>query len=169
MEISILQITISVLHLANILLQSIGCYIMITLYRNGGESIQRLLIINLSLAEGSMSLISTLIAILRMTLDNKYIPQYINIFRFPGFMMQYLLAMMYITIDRLLGVHPNIRYPLYCTMGRAKRLMFITWLLGMFWGAAWACVCGCCGGMSGGFGALYSQIWGFTWAQFWVR
>ena len=129
-----LQITILLLNSINLILQSIGSYILINLYRNGGDSVQRLLVINLSITEGLLSVVGTMATIAEMVSgkdrdSSDVFDKYISIFRNAGLIFMYYFTMYYITIDRLLAIYLNIKYHLYCNEANAKWLLIITWTM----------------------------------------
>jgi len=134
MERLIFRITFLVLCSVNISVHTIGSYILISLYRNGHNSIQRLFITNLSITEAILNLLGVL-SIMTNFISHGSIAtskpsdaaDYVNMANYTGIGMQYLLMMIYITIDRLLEVYLNIKYPLYCKEKHAKRLIVLTW------------------------------------------
>jgi len=153
----ILQIVLLLLSLKSTTLHSIGSFILIGLYRNGSDSIQRLLIINLSVTETIISLNIFIATVSEMILSTDEIPKsyrltknvtnvsemilssddlhdnknvhhkFINIPLYTGLAVQYLLIMIYITIDRLLEVYLSISYPLYCSERQTKQLILLIW------------------------------------------
>ena len=129
-----LQITLLLLHLTNVFLQTIGSYLLISLYRNGGDSIQRLLVINLSITEGLLSVIGTMATIAEMVTEVEgdsvdIFDKYISLVRNAGLIFMYYFSMYFITIDRLLAIYLNIKYHLYCNEVYAKWLLITTWTI----------------------------------------
>ena len=122
--------------LVNIALHSIGCYLLITLYKRGQDTTQRILLINLSATElllnvfgGVMSIQSILILKGMDILEEQHV--YTSIIRDSGLMVIYFIDMYFITIDRLLEILLNINYYSYVSQEKVKYLLFATWLFGI--------------------------------------
>ena len=125
-----------VLKCVNVLLHSMGMYLLITLYKNGHDSVQKLLVINLSLTEGTISFFGVFILIAEMVAisnghETNMADQYLSLLRNTGLLYVLFLNMIYISLDRLLEVYLSIKYPIHCTEQRGKYLLIWTWVSGL--------------------------------------
>ena len=58
--------------------------------------------------------------------------KYVSIIRKTGLAFAYTSLMIFITVDRLLEIFLNIKYPLYCTAAREKWMLVAMWLTALF-------------------------------------
>ena len=123
-----LEVCRIILHLSNIILQTIGCLILKHIYKNGGDNVQNMLVMNLSLSECLLS-VTDVVAIILHMLKFNHPASYVDIFKYAGLLYSYVLSMIYISIDRFLATHLDLRYPLFCNEIKAKNLLIITWTL----------------------------------------
>ena len=98
------------------------------------DSIQRLLVINLSITEAIMSSIGVIATVSEMIsykegASSNTFDKYVTIPRNTGLVFMYFLSMIYITVDRLLEIHLNIKYPLYCSQTKTKWLLITAWMI----------------------------------------
>lgn len=132
-----LHITLFVLITINICVLGLGSFSLIHVYKNGRQTVELLLIINLSVIELSMKIfefIRHVLAFVRQytrydSVVTREIQYHIKILLFTGFTPIYYISMTYITINKLLDIALNIRYALYVHEERAKRLVQITWFI----------------------------------------
>jgi hypothetical protein len=126
----ILKVFLLLLLLLNSIIQSFGCYILLSIYKNGSQSVNQLYIISLSLSEILMSLLIFLAMLIEYYID-EHISHYILTISETGLVLIYYLNMFYITIDKLMEILLNIRYPVYWNEQKAKILLVVTWLVGI--------------------------------------
>ena len=131
------HVSLLLLQLGNLFLHSLGCYLLVTLYRNGEDTVQRLLVINLSITEallsclGAIETLSEIICRHSESTSAAYVDGMVSTFESTGIVFVYFLTMYYVTFDRLLAIYLNIKYGLYCNEYRAKKLLTATWLCGV--------------------------------------
>ena len=128
-----IQIT---LYAINICLHLLGCCLLQGVYNNGRQTVQQLYLINLSLNEAIKNIIFILLPILNIvsysnisekTAYNVRVSRtYIYIIGLTGFYWSYVLAMFYVTCDRLLHVLFCYRYPMFWTISTARKLLIVT-------------------------------------------
>ena len=109
----------------NVLLHSLGLYLLIYWYRTKGKTPQKLLLIYLSISE----LVYNVVGIARdvVHLRNHRVYRAVtNIVAFTGINWMVTFAMFFITADRLLAILLNMRYQRLCSNGKAIRLVVIT-------------------------------------------
>ena len=132
LEINVTLITLTVL---NLLFHSIGSFLLVTQYRNGKKTVQQMFIINLSLTELSASIVMLLEEVPELIpLDVSVsrvietISEYIYVIIYVIFCLYYI-SMVYITMDRFLGILLNFKYPLYWNRTKTRYLLTTTWLV----------------------------------------
>ena len=121
---------------ANIMIHSIGCYLLVTIHKNGRPTVQSLSIINLSASELLASIIVSTHGMLRFlpVADDSLITvnevsYYFSLVLISGVCFNFYMAMYYIAADRFLGIWLNITYPVYCDVSKAKKIIIATWLV----------------------------------------
>ena len=92
---------------------------------------QRLFLFHLSLSETCLTFIETAKRILYISFHSEHtmIIEYMNIVQFSSAAMVYLFIMIYLTVDRFFELYLNIRYPLYWSERKTKRLLTATWIV----------------------------------------
>ena len=130
------QIILLLMNTMNIILHTTGSSLLITLYKNGKDSVRHLLIINLSLIEAIMSFVGVMITVSEMIFHengawSNTFDKYVSILRNTGLIFLYITSMYFITVDRLLEIHLNIKYSLYCNDMNSKLLLISTWIVGI--------------------------------------
>ena len=120
----------------NVCLHLLGCYLLQVVYNNGRKTVQQLYLINLSLNEAIKNIIFLLVWILYIAsystisektsynIDESWV--YIYIIYITGSFWSCVLAMFYLTCDRLLHVLLNYRYPMFWTISKARKLLIVT-------------------------------------------
>ena len=116
----------------NILAHTIGLYPLTYLYKNGGETPQMVLIINLSFVECMTNVFLSLIyfRFFNFLLFHDEVTVYFDMLLHSNINIVYYLTKMYIIIDKFLEVWLNLKYQLHCTVKRAKYLIICTWIFG---------------------------------------
>lgn len=116
------------------ILHCFGFFLLMTVYKNGGDNIQLLYLLHLSVLEAVKNFLSAL----NMPVTKMYdIPEssvktivsiqgHISNVVDMANLMQYVL-LLYMITDRLLEVKLNIKYPVYWNLQKAQCLMTITW------------------------------------------
>lgn len=127
------------LNMSNVILHVIGAYLLLTLYDMTLYKIHFVYLINLSVCEALMNCIEFFRVLLdfipqsyQVLINSEEIRHYVLIIQFTGISVVYYLVMFYITLDRLLQIKLNIRYPLFWNEFNAITLMKITWAISMF-------------------------------------
>ena len=127
-----------VLYITNIVLHSIGLYLLHCLRKSGDGDVQLVYIMNLSTVELVISVLNLILnmlymfpyhdtaALIRMKQTNEYLT--IVIHTMLSFV--FYMCMILITLDKMLEVWLNIRYSIYCNAMKAKYLMYFTWVIG---------------------------------------
>lgn len=133
-----LNATIIFLSVCNILLHSLGTYLLATLYFNGKANAQKVYLLNLSLLLVCINILNCIYRIphaiiLYRESDSGIIEtqMYIQIILSTGFYPIYYFNMFYLTIDRLLNVLLNAKYKVYWDETKAMYLVQITWIIGL--------------------------------------
>lgn len=124
--------------LLNIIFHSIGCFLLVRLYKNGRQNVQQIYLINLSIthALGNVfQLVSRVLLIVSFpVISEKPVCDFqyflINAM-FTLFTFSYYMSMIYLTIDKALDILLNIKYPLYWNEKKAKHLVYATWVFGV--------------------------------------
>lgn len=130
----IIVIVLLVLNILNAVLHSVGTYLLVCLYRNGNDSTQMIYLINLGLCEALMNFLEafrSISALISQEYTMERIREYILIVMFTGISFVFYLNMSYITLDKLFDLLLNIRFSLYWSTKRAKRLLQGTWVVGL--------------------------------------
>ena len=126
----------TILFVINVCLHLLGCYLLQVVYNNGRKTVQQLYLINLSVNEAINNIIFLLLNILDIVSNSNISEKtssnigvsmtYIYIIGMTGFYWSYILAMFYLTCDRLLHVLLNYRYPVFWTISKARKLLIVT-------------------------------------------
>lgn len=143
-----LLISVLTLHVLNLFIHLFGCFLILSIFRDGNSNVQITYLLNLSIAEALINLLGILLtpvslfgAISAETSSVIYqIQYYVMILLETGVLLVYYLCMLYITFDRLMEIILNIRYPVFWNETRAKYLMGITWGICLACGLV-VCVC----------------------------
>ena len=131
-------ITLVALSVLNLILHSIGTFLLIKIYRNYKETIEMLHLINLSvtellgsiiilLDEGAELIYSTIDIPPNVIILLKEVDSYLYIVIYVIFCVYYM-GMIYIIFDKLMVVLLNLRYPVYWNGTKSRYLLSITWL-----------------------------------------
>ena len=124
----------------NIILHSLGAYLLHSLYKSGSRTVQTVFLINLSIFEVILSVMMIGEDSIDFVNDQALYKTDIS----TGADLQKVDEIMYITIyssfilycwnifvitgDRLAGTVLHLRYPQYCTVGRAKKFVAFSWI-----------------------------------------
>lgn len=127
-----------ILCLVTMLLHSIGCWLLISLYVRGEKEPEELFLINVSLSglvfTTSHLLITPLRNITSLSLDTliviENVQSYIAIFDCYGGLIYYV-CMIFLSVDRLLYIALDIRYHIYINVRRTSILLKSTWSIGL--------------------------------------
>ena len=124
----ILSIVSIVVNVVAVILHTTGIFSLVSLYSISQQKIQRLYLINTSLVEVSLLIISLSSTILREIKPFQYWYTYIEVLSLPGSISFYIF-MIVLTADRLAKVMLSFKYHLYWTPGRAKRFSIACWVM----------------------------------------
>ena len=134
----ILHIILLLLNVSNVLFHSLGSYLLICIYKNGGQCAQQVFLIHLSICEALMNLLEGLRRIpdfMRLSASESFVNDKIQSFTmiimFVGISIVYYLDMIYLTLDRLLDMVLGIKYHVYCSEAKAIKLLHATWALAL--------------------------------------
>ena len=124
-----------ILKISNILLHSLGLYLLTCLHKNGGGNVQMVYIMNLSATELIINILSFLRNLPRVVSFSSFnskkfkeIVMYSYIFDYAILKFCLYMWMLYITVDRVCGVLLTLTYPRYWNVYKAKCLVAATWL-----------------------------------------
>ena len=126
------------LKFANILIHTLGLYLLRCLHKSGRGNVQMVYIVNLSLTELIVNIFSFVRNLLRVipfssfhSNEFKEVVMYSYILDYAILKFCLYMWMLYITVDRVCGVLLNITYPSYWDISKAKWLVTVTWLIGI--------------------------------------
>jgi hypothetical protein len=144
----LLYCSLTTIAFINIIVHSIGLYLLLCLHKNNDGDINQMYIINLSAVEllgntfwfltDLLNLIEVFITPLPIIADARV---YISFITCTMFLFVYYMSMVYITIDKFLEILLNIKYPIYCNTTKTKYLLTVTWVLGFFFCISLIVVC----------------------------
>jgi hypothetical protein len=126
MEVSTIALIDVMFDTVNILMHGMGTWLLLCTYMRGQKSTQTLYLINLALSE----LIKNMMMLIKDSLLSRnlvFASWYPRVFFKSGVFCHYMFSMFYITGDRLLHVILNVKYPVYWSVGKTKRLLICTW------------------------------------------
>ena len=129
--VDIFAVTMLSLIMLNIIFHSIGCYLLLKLYKNGKENVQQIYLINLSITHTLGNMFQLISRVLLMVKNGDTAYFCIIVILLTLFTFSYYMSMVYITVDKALDILLNIKYPLYWNEHRAKYLVYLTWLVGV--------------------------------------
>ena len=132
------EVTLIILAFLCICLHSIGCYLMICLYRMSKKRPQLIYLISLSCCEALFNLLrllSTLIARVILIVDEESnitetIHHYFYIASSTGMCFIYYCSIITVIFDRFLGIFLSLKYKAYCTTFKAKVVVSTLWMIG---------------------------------------
>ena len=131
-------VTLLVMNVTNTLLHAAGASLLIYTYKHGRPGSDNVYVINLALSEFFLNLLQAVRSSLElssMDVENEgtsiQVQKYIKIVTFTGISFVYYIDMIYLTLDRLLLIVLNIRYPIYWNETKTIWLLRITWLFGI--------------------------------------
>ena len=128
------QITYISLRSINIALHGFGLYLLVTLYKQGEKSSQRLYLLNLSFAELLQNFFSLVIHSLRLTYKlhpSRVLGRTITFLIYvinTGVGYQYFASMFLLLGDRLLCTLLGLRYPIYWNFRKTITTITCTWV-----------------------------------------
>ena len=105
-----------------------------------GITNQRLILMNLSICQGAISLLVTILQITIMSVD-EFHPRFLQTLRCTiyGLYIQYYLIMIIMAVDRTIGTKFPLRYPIIFSRRKAKFLLAMAWILAVVYGTVSAC------------------------------
>ena len=128
-----LAYTYIVLDIINIILNIIGCHLLYEIYRHSNRTVQQLYLINLSInliIKNCFYLLLNSVTVVYYSIPSLYTKKmaivffhYCNMFNSTGVYFSYFLAMIYLTFDRLLHVLMHVRYPVFWTVSKSRKLL----------------------------------------------
>ena len=128
------------LNVLNVILHGAGTFLLLSLYERVDSKVQYVYLISLSACElviNFLGCIHSILSLIKTTQnENKVSPfdttiQIIYIVNATGFSLVFYLNMIYITVDRLLDILLNLKYPVYWDEYKAVILLKITWAIGI--------------------------------------
>ena len=125
----LMEVLLSVEISINILAALVQVIALVMLVRTSKHSIkgsQKYLFISLSLAELSYGLISLIRFCCIEYGVKKALYQHLTIFRRIAVLLMYYLLMIYITLDRFFAIYLNVKYGIYWSPVKTKRLILFT-------------------------------------------
>ena len=130
-----IDIALVTMNIINMLYHAMGSFLLISIYKRRRQTTQQLYIINLSLTEFIACVMILLeefpdLIPMNITVSTtlKLVDKYLYVIIYVIFCLYYI-SMMFITMDRLLGVLLNIKYPIYWSKRKTKYLLLTTWII----------------------------------------
>ena len=124
----------------NIVFHSVGCYLLIHLRKNGRETVEGIYLISLSTVDIYFNSMDLIIELAMLSGNDsptlRAILCYILIMTVSGMNVIYYLILIVITIDKLLDVLLNIKYPVIWNEEKAIILTKVIWMIGTL-----ICIC----------------------------
>lgn len=135
----VLDVILFLFYLTNLFLHSLGSYLLIRLYRRGKDDVEQIYLIQLSITDAMINLLSIVQTPLveQLPVSEKVqsaledLQYHVAVVLGTGLTLINYVTVMYITVDKLLEIFLNIRYPLYWSQERAKYLIITTWSVGL--------------------------------------
>ena len=133
MELSTIFVISVMFNILNIVMHGVGTWLLLCTYIRRQKSTQTLYLINLALAElirNMLLLIWNSVVVVSSTYKVCLATEcwYVYVFLVSGVFYNYMVSMYYITGDRLLHIILNVKYPVYWSVGKTKRLSICTWV-----------------------------------------
>ena len=123
-----------VFEILNILMHGVGIWLLVCTFIRGQKSTQTMYIINLAISEIIKNIFLLIVDLLLVGIystDNRNLVigfWYVNAFFATGVIYNYTLSMFYITADRLFHIILHVKYPVYWSVGKTKRLLICSWV-----------------------------------------
>ena len=126
-----IHVIVIVISIFNVVVHITGIYCLICLRRSAMNGSQRLFLLHLSISELCLSLIELTKRFIYMTnkSNDNTIAEYMKIIQFSSAAMVYYFIMIYMTADRFFAVYLNMKYKLYWSECKARRLLISTWVI----------------------------------------
>lgn len=123
----------SCLRVFNILLHTLGSWLMVSLFRAGIlRSVQTLFVIHLSIVEAMSNAVTLSYQVIDVYFHNAFeAVLYLDHMIGAAQDLMYYMSMYYLTLDRLIAIRLNIKYQSCCTVRRTKWLLAFTWLISL--------------------------------------
>lgn len=131
---TLLLVILIVLNFANIILHTIGAYLLLRIFKNGSETSHLMYLINLALYEALMNFLEVFRRLSEFISSGfviSEIQKYVLIVSFTGVSIVYYLNMLYITLDKLLDIALSLRYPAFWNEYKTIWLLRLLWFLSM--------------------------------------
>ena len=106
-------------------------YLLIILRYSTMDGCQRLFLFHLSLSEFCLTVLEMIKRFIFIIVNSEanVITEYINVIQFSSASMVYYFTMIYMTSDRFFALYLNMKYPLYWSEKKTKRLLVVTWIV----------------------------------------
>ena len=126
-----IHVIVIIICIVNVVVHMIGLYCLICLRRSAMNGSQRLFLLHLSLSELCLSLLEMMKRFIYITINSNdnIVMEYIKIIQFSSAAMVYYFIMIYMTTDRFFAIYLNVKYKLYWSEHKARRLLISTWLV----------------------------------------
>ena len=123
--------TVIILCVLNALFHLSGMYFLICLRHSTMNGSQRMFLLHLSLSESFLTFIEMGKRIIYIITNSEHtmVTEYMTVVQFSSAAMVYLFIMIYLTVDRFFELYLNIRYPVYWSEKKTKRLLMVTWIV----------------------------------------
>ena len=145
-----LKYTVPTVDAINIILHLVGCYLLKNIYHNRKKTVQQLYLIHLSTIEAMKNVCYLIGNVSNIIYLSKYpifsikiargISYYIMAITTTGVYLSYFLAMTYLTVDRLLHVLLHMKYSMFWTINKARKLLIVTCIVNFGISATFALV-----------------------------
>lgn len=145
------KVILVLLNVTNIIAHTIGCYLLLSVFKTNKKNTQLVYLINLSVCEASMNFLETLrfipesimlsdvkTSIRSMNYTNETISliehvyefsQHTQIIMYTGISFVFYLDMILLTVDRLIRVLSSTKYPIYWNARKGQIAVAISWVL----------------------------------------
>ena len=130
-----LQIVFYILYTVSVLLHLLGLVCLIDVYRSQEKTVQDLYLINLCSVELLRNLVSILGLTASLNLEHpswRYVLNYVIVINAFGLVFINYMAMIFLTLDRLLMYIFDVEYSLYWNMNNAKVFIGGSWLMAVW-------------------------------------
>ena len=117
------------MNIVNFVLHLLGIFLLWKTYNWRQITSQQLFIFHISISNCTPNFILILFRLIYLMVNNRQLMFYAFCVHFAFLRVRYLL-MVFLTLDRLIGVILNFKYRVYWSVERTKSLLTIVWILG---------------------------------------
>lgn len=123
-----IQVLVLILFTLAVILHSLGAYLLHQTKKSSSNKTQLIYLLNLSVAEAVLCATGVVKRFLKF-IHYEEAAMHITLYQWTGCCSVYYLAMISLTLDRLMAVYFNIRYPLYCTERKVNTFLISQWII----------------------------------------